>query len=88
MLREDKGEYTGFKEEIGPNLWVIGAVMEAICRGRGSGSLGRDRSFGIGYELATICFKLASDWPRFLPRSGHDRAMIGSRSGVDRGTGE
>ena len=50
--------------------------MEAICRGRGSGSLGRDRSFGIGYELVTICYKLASDWPRFLPRSGHDRVSI------------
>ena len=49
-LRTKKGEYTGFKEEIGPNSWVIGAIVEAICKGRGSGSTWRGR----GFNSATI----------------------------------
>ena len=55
--------------------------MEAICRGRGSGSLGRDRSFGIGYELATIMLQISFRLATIL-------AMIAPRSGVDRSTGE
>ena len=51
--------------------------MEAICMGRGSGSLRRRRGFGIGHELALIL--LQSE-----PRSGHDRATIAPQSGVDR----
>ena len=51
--------------------------MEAICRGRGSGSLGRDRSFGIGHKLATILLHSSHDYRRNRPRStmiDHDHA--------------
>ena len=44
-LRTKKGEYTCFKEEIGQNSWVIGAVVEAICKGRGSDSTWQGRGF-------------------------------------------
>ena len=67
------------KREMGPNSWVIGAVVEAICRGRGSGSLGRDRSFGIGHELATILLHSSHDYRRNRPRS----TTIGRRSCLD-----
>ena len=62
-----------FKGKISPKSWAIEAVVEAIFRGRWSGSLGRRRGFGIGHELALI--PLQSE-----PRSGHDRATIGRRS--------
>ena len=59
--------------------------MEAICRGSGSGSLGRDCSFGIVYELAMIMlqisFRLATIFATIF-------ATIAPRSGIDRGTGE
>ena len=42
-LRTKKGEYMLFKENFGPNSWVIGAVVEAVCRVCGSGSFGRLR---------------------------------------------
>ena len=79
-LRTKKGEYTGFKEYIGPNSWVIGAVVEAICKGRGSSSLGRRRSSRIWGKLISI---LASN----VPRSCHDQATIAPWSGHDSGLG-
>ena len=46
-----KGRNTSFfKEEIGPILWVIEAVLEVVLLGRGSDSLGRHRGFPIGME--------------------------------------
>ena len=42
------------KGEIGPKIVAIGAVVEAVCKGRGSGSLGRRRSSRIRHELARI----------------------------------
>ena len=39
-LKNKEGKYMLLKREIGPNSRVIGAVVEAICRGHGSGSLG------------------------------------------------
>ena len=48
--------------------------MEAICKGRGSGSLGRGRSSRIDHELATILLHSSHDYRCNRPRSGVDRA--------------
>ena len=37
------------KRKIGPISWVIGAIVEAICKGRGSDSLG----MGCGFNSTT-----------------------------------
>ena len=54
--------------------------MKAICKGRGSDSLGRGHSFGIGYELATILLQISlkggHDFRHDLPGSRHDQASI------------
>ena len=60
------------KGEIGPKIVAIGAVVEEVCKGRGSGSLGRRRSSRIRHELATIIAAIDHD----RPRSDHDRASI------------
>ena len=79
-LKNKEGKYMLLKREIGPESWAIEAIVEALCKGHGSGSLGRDRSFGIGYELATIflqsSLKGGQDFRHDRPRSGHDRASI------------
>ena len=53
-LRSKKGSTSVLKRKIGPKIVAIGAVVEAVCKGRGSGSLGRHRSSRIRHELATI----------------------------------
>ena len=72
------------KREIGPLLRAMKAVVEAVCRGRGSVSLGRRRSFGISHEWAsisaTISAFLGHASRRDRPRSWPDRASIGRRS--------
>ena len=50
--------------------------MAAICKGRGSGSLGRRRSSRIGHELAKILLHCSHDYRRSRSRSDHDRASI------------
>ena len=46
-----KEEIHGFlKGKLARGSWAIEAVVEAVCRGRGSGSLGRCRGFRIGME--------------------------------------
>ena len=42
------------KRKLGPKTWTMEAIMEAVCKGRGSGSLGRRRSSRICHELVTI----------------------------------
>ena len=54
--------------------------MEAIHKGRGSGSLGRSRSSRIGHELATILLYSSHDYRRHRLRL----TTIGPQSGVDR----
>ena len=83
-LKNKRGKYIGFKEEDWPEIVGQWRVVEAVLLGRGSDSLGRRRSFGIGHELALIL-------PRFPLRHSHnfrrDRprlTIIGPRSGVDR----
>ena len=53
-LKNKEGKYMLLKREIGPSSWVIGAVVAAICKGRGSGSLGRRRSSRIGHDFASL----------------------------------
>ena len=58
--------------------------MEAVCKGRGSDSLGRRRSSWIDHELVTnllqFSFEMATNFAMIGPRSGHDHAAIGPRS--------
>ena len=65
------------KREIGPILRAMNAVVEAVCRGRGSVSLGRRCSSRIRREFrlifAPIDATIALD-------HGHDQAAIGPRS--------
>ena len=42
------------KRKLGPKTWAVEAIMDAVCMGRGSVSLGRRRSSRICHELATI----------------------------------
>ena len=65
------------KRKISPISWVIGAVVEAVLLGRGSDSLGRCHSVGIGHELALIL-------PQFPLCHSHDFRHDQPRSGVDR----
>ena len=72
------------KRNLARRSWVIGAVVEAICTGGGSGSTLR----GHGSTFATILTEFNGGFsPHFHnfsttigPRSGHDRATIGLRS--------
>ena len=72
------------KREIGPILRAMKAVVEAVCRGRGSVSLGRRRSSWMDHELVTnllqFSFEMAMSFATIGPRSGHDHAAIGPRS--------
>ena len=84
-VEEQRREIHAFKEgKLGPTIMAIGAVMESVCKGCGSSSSGRRRSFGIGHEWASISAMIsaflghASRWDR--PRSWPDRASIGRRS--------
>ena len=43
------------KREIGSESWAMEAIVKAVCKGRGRGSLGRRRSSWIDDELATKC---------------------------------
>ena len=71
---KNKGRNTPvLKRKIGSISWVIGAVVEAICKGRGSGSLGRLRS---SRNCDEFFLNLASISLHKNSRSGHDRASI------------
>ena len=81
-LKNKEGKYMLLKGKFGPILRPFDAIVEAVLLGRGGDSLGQCRGSRICGQFASI---FASKRPRFLPRSGHDRATIGSRSGHDRG---
>ena len=72
-LKKRRENTAVLKRKIGLISWVIGAVVEVICKGHGSGSLGRRHSSGIGHELATIllqfCFEMATIFATIGPRS-------------------
>ena len=53
-LKNKRGKYMLLKREIGPILRAMKAVVEAVCRGPGSVSLGRRCSSRSCHELATI----------------------------------
>ena len=54
--------------------------MEAVCKGPGSGSLGRRRSSWMDHELVTnllqFSFEMAMSFATIEPRSRRDRATI------------
>ena len=58
--------------------------MEAICKGRGSGSTWRGRGFNSATILTGFSGASASIQLQILPRSHHDQATIAPRSGHDR----
>ena len=68
-LKNKEGKYMLLKREIRPENRAIGAVVEVVCKGRGSGSLGR----GCGFNSAT---SLTSILLQHEPRSWHDQATI------------
>ena len=73
------------KREIGPKSWVIETIVEVVCCRRGGDSFGLSRGFNSATNRLVFSFNFASDVPRFRRDFCHDRAKIGSRSGVDRG---
>ena len=68
------------KRKLGRRSWAMEAIVEAVCKGRGSGSLGRRRSSWIDHELVTnllqFSFEMATNFATIGPRSRHDRATI------------
>ena len=76
-LRTKKGNTSVLKRKIGPTIVAIGAVVEAVCKGRGSGSLGRHRSSRICREF---CLLFAPIDATIALDRGHDQAAIGPRS--------
>ena len=73
------------KRELGPKSWVMETIMEAVCCRCGGDSFGLGRGFNSATNRLVFSFNFASDLPRFRRDFRHDRATIGSRSGVDRG---
>ena len=65
------------KREIRPDNRAIGAVVEAVCKGRGRGSLGRGCGFNSAISLTSILLQ-------HEPQSWHDQATIEPRLGRDR----
>ena len=61
------------KRKLGPKTWAMEAIMEAVCKGRGSGSLGRCRSSRICHDFL---LHFSHDYRRRRSRSDHDRASI------------
>ena len=76
-LKNKREKYMLLKREIGPILRAMKAVVEAVCKGRGSVSLGRRCSSRIRREFrlifAPIDATIALD-------HGRDQAAIGPRS--------
>ena len=66
--------------------------MEAVCKGRGSGSLGRHHRSWIDHELVTnllqFSFEMATNFATIGARSRRDRAtivvLVSRRSSADR----
>ena len=58
--------------------------MEAVCCRRGGDSFGLNRGFNSATNRLVFSFNFASDVPHFCRDFRHDRATIGSQSGVDR----
>ena len=90
-LKNKEGKYMFLKMEIASKSWAMEAIVEAVCKGRGSGSLGRRRSSWMDHEFASIFLRngheFHHDRAAIGPRSRRDRAMITPRSGHDRGPG-
>ena len=68
------------KRNLVRRSWAMEAIVEAVCKGRGSGSLGRRRSSLMDHELVTnslqFSFEMAMSFATIGPRSRRDRATI------------
>ena len=84
-LKNKRGKYMLLKRKLGPKSWVMETIVEAVCCRRGGDSFGLGRGFNSATNRLVFSFNFASDLPRFRRDFRHDRATIGSRSGVDRG---
>ena len=73
------------KGKLGLKSWVMETIVEAVCCRRGGDSLGLGCGFNSATNRLVFSLNFASDLPRFRRDFRHDRATIGSRSGVDRG---
>ena len=75
------------KRKLGLESWVIGAVVEALCTGDGSGSTWRGSWLQFRNQSAPIfppnIMHFSRDWATIRPRSGRDCATIGPWSGRD-----
>ena len=59
-----------FKEEIGPKLWMMEAIVEAVFKRRGGASLGMGRGFKSAANRLEFRFKRKL---QNRPRSSRDR---------------
>ena len=84
-LKNKRREYMLLKGKLGLKSWVMETIVEAVCCRRGGDSLGLGCGFNSATNRLVFSFNFASDLPRFRRDFCHDRATIGSRSGVDRG---
>ena len=84
-LKNKRGNTWVFKEEIGPKLWMMEAIVEAVCCRRGGDSFSLSRGFNSAMNRLMFSFNFASDLLRFRRDFRHDRATIRSRSGVNCG---
>ena len=84
-LKNKRREYMLLKGKLGLKSWVMETIVEAVCCRRGGDSLGMGCGFNSATNRLMFSFNFASDLPRFRRNFRHDRATIGSRSGVDRG---
>ena len=68
------------KRKLGPKTWAMEAIMEAVCKGRGSGSWGDVVAPGFATNWPRFLLHFSHDYRRSRSRSDHDRASIGRRS--------
>ena len=74
---KNKGRIHRFLErKLGSKTWAMEAIMEAVLWRRGSDSVGIDRGFNSATNRCEFGFNLASKWPQFGQRSGHNCATI------------
>ena len=69
-LRTKEGNTWFFKEDIGPKLWMMEAIVEAVFKRRGGASLGMGRGFKSAANRLEFRFKRKL---QNRPRSSRDR---------------
>ena len=88
-LKKKREIHHFLKRNLAQKPWPIGAVVGAICRGRGSGSFGRRRGFNLMMNPPQfwrwIGFDREHDRPAIGPQLSGDWILIAWRSSCDRG---